>query len=124
MSRDTADAASMGFRNETDIAVYREQQASTEAEQQAAAAALAVARVAWEVARTVAISFGDFSKGPWESRSQAEQDEAVALVTAYLNTPSMTPATLMVKLDSQQDRAVAYAFFGTVRGIAQEQTRT
>lgn len=124
MSRDTADAASMGFRNETDIAVYREQQASTEAEQQAAAAALAFARVAWEVARTVAISFGDFSKGPWESRSQVEQDEAVALVTAYLNTPSMTPATLMVKLDSQQDRAVAYAFFGTVRGIAQEQTRT
>lgn len=98
--------------------------AQSEAEQQAAAAALAVARVAWEVARTVAISFGDFSKGPWESRSQAEQDEAVAMVTAYLNTPSMTPATLMVKLDSQQDRAVAYAFFGTVRGIAQEQTRT
>ncbi len=124
MSRDTADAASMGFRNETDFAVYLEQQDSTEAEQQAAAAALAVARVAWEVARTVAISFGDFSKGPWESRSQVEQDEAVALVTAYLNTPSMTPATLMVKLESQQDRAVAYAFFGTVRGIAQEQTRT
>lgn len=124
MSRDTADAASMGFRNETDIAVYREQQASTEAEQQAAAAALAVARVAWEVARTVAISFGDFSKGPWESRSQVEQDEAVALVTAYLNTPSMTPATLRIKLETQQDRAVAYAFFGAVRGIAQEQTRT
>lgn len=95
-----------------------------DAEQQAAAAALAIARVAREVARTVAISFGDFSKGPWESRSQAEQDEAVGLVIAYLNSPSMTPATLMVKLESQQDRAVAYAFFGTVRGIAQEQTRT
>ena len=85
---------------------------------------LPVARVAWEVARNVAMSFGDFSKGPWESRSKVEQDEAVALVTAYLNTPSMTPVTLQVKLDSQQDRAVAFAFFGTVRGIAQEQTRT
>lgn len=85
---------------------------------------LPVARVAWEVARTVAVSFGDFSKGPWESRSQAEQDEAVALVTAYINTTSMTPATLAVKLETQLDRAVAYAFFGTVRGIAQEQTRT
>ena len=98
--------------------------ALSEAEQQAAAAALAVARVAWEVARTVAMSFGDFSKGPWESRSKVEQDEAVALVTAYLNTPSMTPVTLQVKLENQQDRAVAFAFFGTVRGIAQEQTRT
>lgn len=85
---------------------------------------LPLARVAWEVARTVAVSFGDFSKGPWESRTQAEQDEALGLVTAYINTPSMTPATLAVKLDSQQERAVAYAFFGTVRGIAQEQTRT
>lgn len=110
--------------NVVSLVTASQSEAKNEAEQQAAAAALAVARVAWEVARTVAISFGDFSKGPWESRSQAEQDEAVALVTAYLNTPSMTPATLMVKLESQQDRAVAYAFFGTVRGIAQEQTRT
>jgi len=37
-------------------------------------AALPIARVAWEVSRTVALSFGDFSKGPWESRSKAEQD--------------------------------------------------
>ncbi|MFM2253820.1 MAG: hypothetical protein RJB68_2157 [Pseudomonadota bacterium] len=85
---------------------------------------LPVARVAWEVARNVALSFGDFSKGPWESRTQAEQDEAVALVTAYINSPTMVPQTLAVKLETQQDRAVAYAFFGTVRGIAQEQTRT
>jgi hypothetical protein len=85
---------------------------------------LPIARVAWEVARTVATSFGDFSKGPWESRSKAEQDEAVALTVAYLNTPAMKPSTLAVKLETQQDRAVAFAFFGTVRGIAQEQTRT
>jgi len=87
-------------------------------------AALPIARVAWEVSRTVALSFGDFSKGPWESRSKAEQDQAVSLATAYLNTPDMKPQTLSVKLESQQDRAIAYAFYGTVRGIAQEQTRT
>lgn len=106
------------------LVTANQQEAMSEAEQQAAAAALAIARVAWEVSRTVAVSFGDFSKGPWESRSQVEQDHAVGLVTAYLNSPSMTPATLTVKLETQQDRAVAYAFFGTVRGIAQEQTRT
>lgn len=85
---------------------------------------LPVTRVAWEVARTVALSFGDFSKGPWESRSKTEQEEAVALAIAYLNTPDMKPVTLSVKLETQQDRAVAYAFYGAVRGIAQEQTRT
>lgn len=102
----------------------REFRAWEEANGRAPNPLLPIARVAWEVARTVSVSFGDFSKGPWESRSQPEQDEAVALVTAYINTPSMTPATLAVKLETQQERAVAYAFFGTVRGIAQEQTRT
>lgn len=86
-------------------------------------AALPIARVAWEVSRAVGLAFGDFSKGPWESRSQVEQDQAVNLVIAYLNTPDMKPATLSVKLETQYDRAVAYAFYGAVRGIAQEQTR-
>jgi hypothetical protein len=85
---------------------------------------LPIARVAWEVARTVAMSFGDFSKGPWECRTKAEQDEALALTTAYFNTPAMQPSTLAVKLETQQDRAIAFAFWGTVRGIALEQTRT
>ena len=88
------------------------------------ASLLPVARVAWEVSRNVAISFGDFTKGPWECRTMAEQEAAVDLAVAYINTPSMTPSTLAVKLESQQDRAIAYAFYGTVRGIAQEQTRT
>lgn len=84
---------------------------------------LAIARVAHEVVRNVAVSFGDYSTPPWDGLDQPERDRIVQLVTTYLATPSLRPDMLTVGIRDQHTRTKDYALYGVVRAIAQEQTR-
>lgn len=84
---------------------------------------LAIARVAHEVVRNVALSFGDYSNAPWEGLEKPEQTRMVQLVATYLATPSMKPEMLTIGMPDQQTRTKSQAFYGVVRAIAQEQTR-
>jgi hypothetical protein len=85
---------------------------------------LAIARVAYDVVRSVATSFGDYyANPPWEVLERAEQDAFLQRVTTYLATPAMRPIFIGANPD-QQTRAKEYALHGVVRAIAQEQTRT
>lgn len=84
---------------------------------------LAIARVAHEVVRNVALSFGDYSIATWEGMAQPDQARMVQLVATYLATPSMKPEMLTITSQDQQSRTKNQAFYGVVRAIAQEQTR-
>ena len=84
---------------------------------------LAIARVAHEVVRNVAISFGDYSTHKWDDLPTMEQLKQIQLVGAYLATPSLKPEMLSVATPDQQTRTKSQAFYGVVRAIAQEQTR-
>ena len=84
---------------------------------------LAIARVAHEVVRNVAVSFGDYSTPPWDQLPTMEQLRLVQLVGAYLATPSLKPDMLTIAIPDQQTRTKDYALFGVVRAIAQEQSR-
>jgi hypothetical protein len=84
---------------------------------------LAIARVAHEVVRNVAVSFGDYSTPPWDGLTTMEQLKLIQLVGAYLSTPSLKPSMLTVATPDQQTRTKDYALFGVVRAIAQEQAR-
>lgn len=84
---------------------------------------LAIARVAHEVVRNVAVSFGDYSTPPWDGLEAFEQERIVQLVATYLATPSLKPDMLTIAIPEQQTRTKDYALYGVVRAIAQEQTR-
>lgn len=86
--------------------------------------ALAIARVAHEVVRNVAVSFGDYSTPAWDGLDQPEQERIVQLVSTYLATPALKPDMLTVGIRDQHTRTKDYALYGVVRAIAQEQTRT
>ena len=85
---------------------------------------LPIARVAHEVVRNVAVSFGDYSIPPWDNLPTMEQLKLVQLVGAYLATPSLRPDMLTIAIPDQHTRTKDYALYGVVRAIAQEQTRT
>lgn len=87
---------------------------------------LPVARVAHETQRTVEKALGNHSTPVWDSLTEKEQESAVAKVQAYIDNPEMTPGTAIgptVYAMPLDERAAAYAFYGTVRAIAQEQSR-
>ena len=86
-----------------------------------------IARVAHETQRTVEAALGNHSTPLWEALSDAARKTAIATAQAYIDSPDMTPVTAIgptVYAMGQDDRASAYAFYGVVRSIAQEQTRT
>lgn len=85
---------------------------------------LPIARVAHEVVRNVALSYGDYSTPPWDGLDDEEKHRIVQLVGTYLATPSLRPDMLTVGIRDQYTRAKDYAVYGVVRAIAQEQTRT
>ena len=85
---------------------------------------LAIARVAHEVVRNVAVSFGDYSIPPWDNLPTMEQLKLLQLVGAYLATPALKPDMLTIAIPDQQTHTKDYALYGVVRAIAQEQTRT
>ena len=85
---------------------------------------LAIARVAHEVVRNVALSYGDYSTPPWDGLDDEEKHRIVQLVGTYLATPSLKPDMLTIAIPDQQTRTKDYALYGVVRAIAQEQTRT
>lgn len=85
-----------------------------------------VARVAHETQRTVEKALGNHATPVWDSLTDKEQASAVAKVQAYIDNPEMTPVTAIgptVYAMQQDERAAAYAFYGAVRAIAQEQSR-
>lgn len=85
---------------------------------------LPIARVAHEVVRNVALSYGDYSTPPWDGLDDEEKHRIVQLVGTYLATPSLRPDMLTVGIRDQHTRTKDYALYGVVRAIAQEQTRT
>ena len=87
---------------------------------------LPIARVAHEVVRNVALSYGDYSTPPWDGLDDEEKHRIVQLVGTYLATPSLKPdmLTIAIAIPDQQTRTKDYALYGVVRAIAQEQTRT
>lgn len=94
--------------------------------EQAASPYLPVARVAHEVQRTVEASQGDHRTPIWEALTESQQQTAIARTQAYIDSPDMTPVTAIGPTAysmGTSERAGVYAFYGTVRAIAQEQTR-
>ena len=87
---------------------------------------LPIARVAHETQRTVLAALGNNETPVWDALAPELQKSAVTLAEGYIASPNITPIMTIgptVYAMQTAERAGAYAFYGAVRAIAQEQSR-